>query len=74
MVVEDTKVSAVHAEFVASPHGVRVRDLGSRNGTFVSGVRVGDVYLFAETRLKIGDTEIHFEPATEVEEAQEGDE
>ena len=63
VVVEDSKVSAVHAEFVATPHGVRVRDLGSRNGTFVAGVRVGDVYLFTETRMKMGDTEIHFEPA-----------
>jgi hypothetical protein len=28
LVVEDTKVSAVHAEFVATPTGVRLRDLG----------------------------------------------
>ena len=63
VVVEDSKVSAVHAEFVASPHGVRVRDLGSRNGTFVGGVRASDVYLFAETKLKIGDTDVFFEPA-----------
>jgi hypothetical protein len=40
----------VHAEFVATEMGVRVRDLGSRNGTFVGGVRVGDVYLLAGRR------------------------
>ncbi len=62
VVIEDSKVSAVHAEFVATPFGVRVRDLGSRNGTYVGGVRVGDVYLSANTKLRIGESEIHFEP------------
>ena len=37
LVLEDAKVSAVHAEFVATDKGVRVRDLGSRNGTRVNG-------------------------------------
>ena len=63
VVLEDTKVSAVHAEFVATEHGVRVRDLGSRNGTFVANVRVGDICLFANTKLRIGETEMQFEPA-----------
>jgi DNA-binding NtrC family response regulator len=62
IVIEDSKVSAVHAEFVATPFGVRVRDLGSRNGTYVGGVRVGDVYLSANTKLRIGESEINFEP------------
>jgi len=62
VVVDDTKVSAVHAEFVATPQGVRVRDLGSRNGTFVGGVRVGDIYLFNNTKLRLGETEVLFEP------------
>jgi DNA-binding NtrC family response regulator len=61
-VLDDAKVSAVHAEFVATEHGVRVRDLGSRNGTFVAGVRVGDVFLITGSKLKLGETEIVFEP------------
>ena len=35
LVIDDRKVSAVHLELVASERGVRVRDLGSRNGTYV---------------------------------------
>ncbi len=62
IVLDDSKVSAVHAEFVATPFGVRVRDLGSRNGTYVGGVRVGDVYLSTNTKLRIGESEIQFEP------------
>ncbi len=61
IVVDDGKVSAVHAEFVATPFGVRLRDLGSRNGTWVGGVRVGDVFLSANTKVRLGETEVLFE-------------
>ena len=63
LVLDDGKVSAVHAELVATEQGVRVRDLGSRNGTFVGGVRVGEVYLAIAGKLRIGETELLFEPA-----------
>ncbi|HEY4120813.1 MAG TPA: sigma 54-interacting transcriptional regulator [Byssovorax sp.] len=63
IVLEDGKVSAVHAEFIATEQGVRLRDLGSRNGTFVGGVRVAEVYLLAQTKLRIGETDVTFEPA-----------
>jgi DNA-binding NtrC family response regulator len=63
VVLSDTKVSSVHAEFIATEHGVRVRDLGSRNGTFVGGVRVGEVFLVAATKLRLGETEAEFQPA-----------
>ena len=62
VVLEDGKVSAVHVELVATEQGVRVRDLGSRNGTFVAGVRLADVYLLTATKLRLGETEIQFEP------------
>jgi DNA-binding NtrC family response regulator len=63
LVLDDGKVSAVHAEFIATEQGVKVRDLGSRNGTFVGGVRVGEIFLLSATKLRIGETEILFEPA-----------
>jgi DNA-binding NtrC family response regulator len=63
LVLDDGKVSAVHAEFIATEQGVKVRDLGSRNGTFVGGVRVGEIFLLTGTKLRIGETEILFEPA-----------
>jgi DNA-binding NtrC family response regulator len=62
VVLDDAKVSAVHAELMATEQGVRVRDLGSRNGTFVANVRVGEIFLLTATKLRIGETEIQFEP------------
>jgi DNA-binding NtrC family response regulator len=62
LVLDDGKVSAVHAELVATELGVRVRDLGSRNGTFAGGVRVGEIYLATAVKLRIGETDILFEP------------
>ncbi len=62
VVIEDGKVSAVHAEFTATEHGVQVRDLGSRNGTYVADVRVGEVCLSTPCLLRLGATALHFEP------------
>ncbi len=56
VVLDDAKVSAVHAEFLATPRGVRVRDLGSRNGVFVGDTRVGEVFLTKKSYLLCGDT------------------
>lgn len=63
VVLDDAKISAVHAEFVATEQGVRVRDLGSRNGIYAGGVRVGEVFLHAACKLRMGETDIAFEPA-----------
>ncbi len=63
LVLDDAKCSAVHAELVATEQGVRLRDLGSRNGTFVGNVRVGEVFLATASKLRIGETDIVFEPA-----------
>ncbi|MCA9622399.1 MAG: sigma 54-interacting transcriptional regulator [Myxococcales bacterium] len=62
VVIEDGKVSAVHAEFVATEQGVTVRDLGSRNGTYVHDVRVGEICVSSACTLRMGATELHFEP------------
>jgi DNA-binding NtrC family response regulator len=63
LVLDDRKVSAVHAELVATERGVRVRDLGSRNGSFISDTRVGEVYLTKGTFLTCGDTMLEFAPS-----------
>ena len=63
LVIEDPRVSAVHAEFVATDLGVRVRDLGSRNGTWVGDTRVVESYLTADADLWIGEAELAFEPS-----------
>jgi two-component system, NtrC family, response regulator GlrR len=38
--VDDPAVSRVHAEFDPRPDGLWIRDLGSRNGTFIEGIQV----------------------------------
>jgi predicted component of type VI protein secretion system len=45
----DSLLSRRHAEFVVSSESVLVRDLGSRNGIFINGVKV------AESRIQPGD-------------------
>src|SRR5437660_6990043 len=64
LVLDDRKVSAVHMEFVATERGVRVRDLGSRNGSFIGDTRIGEVYLTKSTLLTVGDSQLEFAPTT----------
>jgi DNA-binding NtrC family response regulator len=59
LVVRDPRVSVSHCELLACEGGVRVRDLDSRNGTFVHQARIesgGSVYLTADARLRCGET------------------
>ncbi|MGO8994334.1 MAG: sigma 54-interacting transcriptional regulator [Polyangiaceae bacterium] len=64
LVLDDKKVSAVHMELVATERGVRVRDLGSRNGTFLNETRIGEVYLLKPTVLVCGESALEFNPST----------
>jgi transcriptional regulator of acetoin/glycerol metabolism len=42
IVVDDPSVSRLHVRLEPAPGGLRVSDLGSQNGTFVAGSRVGE--------------------------------
>jgi DNA-binding NtrC family response regulator len=64
LVLDDRKVSAVHLELLATERGVRVRDLGSRNGTFLGDTRVGEIYLLKPTSLTVGESLLEFAPTT----------
>ena len=57
VVLDDPRVSTSHCEVVATPAGVHVRDLRSRNGTFVHKVRLdGGGYVTSDARLRCGET------------------
>jgi DNA-binding NtrC family response regulator len=60
--IDDPKLSAVHLELVATDGGVRVRDLGSRNGTLLAGHRVVEAFLTSDVTLTCGDTQLSFRP------------
>jgi DNA-binding NtrC family response regulator len=62
LVLEDKQVSKMHMDLAATELGVRVRDLGSRNGTFVGDHRVAEIYLTTDTTLRAGRTLLAFAP------------
>ena len=52
----DPTVSRIHCELELIPGGVRIRDTGSTNGTFVDGHRVRDADLGGGTSVRVGAT------------------
>ena len=65
LVVDDTTVSRLHAELDPRPDGLWVRDLGSRNGTYVEGVQVGSARVPDGGAIQIGSTVIRVETTVE---------
>ncbi|MFO0666357.1 MAG: sigma 54-interacting transcriptional regulator [Polyangiaceae bacterium] len=58
LVLPDDTVSRIHCEVIASGEGIRIRDLGSTNGTKVDGMRVADAFIQAGSLIKVGEVEI----------------
>ena len=56
--IGDPAVSREHVRVSLQPNGVRVRDDGSKNGTWLGGVRIKDVLLSTDTSIVIGGTTI----------------
>ena len=57
-------VSRAHAQVSVEPAGVRLRDLGSTNGTAVNGTEVRDVVLQRGDRVQLGTAEFEFREET----------
>src|SRR5215510_9760896 len=60
--LSDAKVSGLHCEIRLDDRGYRLRDLDSTNGTYVSGLRINDVYIQPGTQIALGSTRLRFEP------------
>lgn len=58
LVIRDRTVSGRHCELALRDGGVSVRDLGSRNGTYVGGARVEQAWSPEGTTILIGQTSI----------------
>jgi DNA-binding NtrC family response regulator len=62
IVLEDRFVSALHCRLYLDRGRLRVKDLGSTNGTFVDGLRVADAELGEGSCLRVGGVELRIEP------------
>jgi DNA-binding NtrC family response regulator len=61
LALDDAAVSRFHAEIEVSPQGYLLRDLGSKNGTFVGNLRVREVYLTPGAAFRVGGSTLQFE-------------
>ena len=59
--LEDRAVSRFHCEIRLGEDSVRLRDLGSSNGTRIAGIAVVDAFLVPGTTFSIGRSEIRFD-------------
>ncbi|HEX8702556.1 MAG TPA: sigma-54-dependent Fis family transcriptional regulator, partial [Myxococcaceae bacterium] len=62
LVIADRFISGRHLQVTRSGVGFHVRDLNSTNGTFLEGVRLFEAELPLNTVLRVGETELVFEP------------
>jgi two-component system, NtrC family, nitrogen regulation response regulator GlnG len=58
LALEDGQVSRRHAEIRVEAQGLLLRDLGSKNGTFVHGTRITEAWLQAGSIIRIGGTRL----------------
>jgi two-component system, NtrC family, response regulator GlrR len=56
--LRDAAVSRLHVELVLADGQLWARDLGSRNGTFINGLRIKEAVLPHEATLRIGSSEL----------------
>ncbi|HRC56839.1 MAG: sigma 54-interacting transcriptional regulator [Myxococcales bacterium] len=54
VVLEDPQISRRHAELLAGPEGIRVKDLGSTNGTWWQGSRLTEVVVSSGAVIQLG--------------------
>jgi two-component system, NtrC family, response regulator GlrR len=60
LVLHDGTVSRFHCEVAVDGDHVSIKDLGSRNGTFVDGVSIVHAHLKTGSRIAIGSSELEF--------------
>jgi two-component system response regulator GlrR len=67
LVMHDRTVSRVHAELEPSEEGLWIRDLDSRNGTLVGGVKVNQTCIRGSGIVRVGTTTLTIDYAAGVE-------
>lgn len=67
MLIDHPSISRAHAELQARGDGWTLRDLDSKNGSFVEGSRVAEATLDRPCWLRLGDVYCEFAPLSEAE-------
>src|SRR5262245_13063311 len=70
LVLTDKAVSGTHFEVSARDDGYRLRDLNSRNGIYYADLRIREVFLRSGTIIRIGHTQIQFQPMQDIVEIE----
>lgn len=65
--LEHPSISREHAELSANDAGWRLRDLGSKNGSFLDGSAVDDTPIAGECWLRFGDVYCEFAPLSQAQ-------
>ena len=58
-VLSDLSVTRIHAEITPVDEGIVVKDAGSRNGTFVDGVRIDEAEATAGQAVRFGNAQFY---------------
>ena len=58
-VISDLSVSRFHAQVIVHREKVRIKDLGSRNGTFVDGARIEEAEIQPGQSVSFGNAQFH---------------
>jgi DNA-binding NtrC family response regulator len=61
LVIDDPHVSRRHAEISRGERGVVLRDLGSRNGTFIGRLAIKEAILASGAEIRVGTSTLRFE-------------
>ena len=70
LVIQDKAVSGTHFEIAVRDDGYRLRDLNSRNGTYVNDLQIREVYLRPGVTFRVGQTKVQFQPTQDVVEIE----
>ena len=62
LALSDPTVSRQHCEIALVDQGYAIRDLDSTNGTFIDRLRVGEVVVDRECKIRLGDTTVRITP------------
>lgn len=66
----DNEVSRVHAEIVSHRQGFILRDLNSKNGTYVNGQRITEHVLLRNDEIHVGSSVFIFDPDFDLQNAR----